>query len=76
MVGLKLRNKFLKSSSEEDRKAYNKQRNMYVKLLIKTKRSYFSNLNAKRIVDNKTFWKTVKSTFFNKSNNFEYMTLV
>ena len=76
MVGLKLRNKFLKSSSEEDRKAYNKQRNMYVKLLIKTKRSYFSNLNAKRIVDNKTFWKTVKSTFSNNSNNFEYMTLV
>ena len=35
MVRLKLRNKFLKSRSEEDRKAYNKERKMYVKLLKK-----------------------------------------
>ena len=60
MVRSKLRNKFLKSGCEEDRKAYNKQRNMCVKLVIETKRSYFSNLNTKRVLDNKKFWKTVK----------------
>ena len=76
MVRSKLRNKFLKSRSEEDRKAYNKQRNMSVKLLKKTKRNYFSNLNTKRVVDNKKFWKTVKSSFSDKSNNFESITLV
>ena len=38
MVRSKLRNKFLKSRSEEDRKAYNKQRNMCVKLINKTKK--------------------------------------
>ena len=75
MVRSKLRNKFLKSRSEEDRKAYNKQRNMSVKLLKKTKRNYFSNLNTKRVVDNKKFWKTVKLSFSDKSNNFDSITL-
>ena len=49
---------------------------MCVKLLKKTTRSYFSNLNTKRAVDNKKFWKTVKSSFSDKSNNFEIITLV
>ena len=57
MVMSKLRNKFLKSRSEEDKKAYNKQRHVCVKLLKKPKRSYFSNLNTKRIVDNKSSGK-------------------
>ena len=76
MVSSKLRNEFVKSRSVEDRKAYKKQRNMCVKLLKKTKRSYFSNLNTKCIVDNKMFRKTVKSSFSDKSNNFESITLV
>ena len=38
MVRSKLRNKFLKSRSEEDRKTNNKQRNMCIKLLKKTKK--------------------------------------
>ena len=76
MVRSKLRHNFLKSRSEEDRKAYNKQRNMYVKLRKKTKRNYFSNLNTKCVVDNKKFWKTVKSSFSYKSNNFESIALV
>ena len=76
MVRSKLRNKFLKNRSEEDRKAYNKQRYMCVKLLKKTRRSYFSNLNTKRVVHNKKFWKTVKSSFSDKSNNFESINLV
>ena len=67
MVRSKLRNKFLKSRSEEDRKVYNKKRIKCVKLLKKTKRSYFSNLNTKRVVDNKKLWKTVKSSFSEKS---------
>ena len=75
-VRSKLRHTFLKSRSEEDRKAYNKRRNMCIKLLKKTKRSYFSNLNTKHVVDNKKFWKTVKSSISDKSNSFENITLV
>ena len=49
---------------------------MCIKLLKKTKRSYFSNLNTKHVVDNKKFWKTVKSSISDKSNSFENITLV
>ena len=48
----------LRKKSESDKKAYNKQRNKCFSLLRKTKRAYYSNLNAKDVVDNKKFWKT------------------
>ena len=76
MVWSKLRKKILKSRSESDKKAYSKQRNKCVSLLRKTKKAYYSNLNVKYIVDNKKFWKTVKSFFSNKSNNFENISLI
>ena len=41
-----------------------------------TKKAYYSNLNVKNIVDNKTFWKTGKSFFSDKSNNFENISLI
>ena len=71
MVRSKLGKKILKSRSKSDKKAYNKQRNKYVSLLKKTKKVYYLKLNVKDIVDNKKFWKTVKSFFSDKSNNFE-----
>ena len=72
----KLRNKFLKSRSLSDKKAYNKRRNACVNLLRKTKKQYYSTLNVKNIVDNKKFWKTVKMYFSDKSNNFEKIFLI
>ena len=57
-------------------KAYNKQRNKCVSLLRKTKKAYYSNLNVKDVVDNKKFWKTIKSFFSDKSNNFENTSLI
>ena len=33
-------------------------------------------MNTKRVVDNKKFWKTVKSSFSDKSSNFESIPLV
>ena len=45
-------------------------------LLRKTKKAYYSNLNVKGIADNKKFWKTVKSFFSDKSNNFENISLI
>ena len=44
-----------------------------VLVLRKTKIAYYLNLNVKNIVDNKKFWKTVKSFFSDKSDNFERM---
>ena len=76
MVRSKLRNKFLKTRSVSDRKAYNRQRNACVKLLRDSKKEYFSNLNTKNVTDNRKFWKSVKTCFSDKSNSFENITLV
>ena len=54
----KSRNRYLKSKSETDKQRYNKQRNYCVKLL---------RLNISKIIDNKTFWKTISPLFSNKS---------
>ena len=53
-----LRNKFLNTKSDIDRKAYNKQRNLCVTLIRKEKKNFFSNINTSDITDNKTFCKT------------------
>ena len=49
MKRLNLRNKYLKSSREEDSQRFGKQTNLCVSLLGNTKRSY-SNLNKERVM--------------------------
>ena len=62
----RLRNKFLNTKSDIDRKAYNKQRNLCASLIRSEKKNFFSNVNTSDITDNKTFWKTVKPFFTDK----------
>ena len=45
---------------------FSKQHNYCVKLLRKTKGDYYANLNQKNVVDNRNFWKTIKSLLSNK----------
>ena len=59
----RLRNKFLNTKNDTDRKAYNKPRNLRVSLIRSEKKSFFININTSDITDNKTFWKTVKHFF-------------
>ena len=61
----RLRNKFLNTKSDIDRKAYNKQRNLCVSLIRSEIKNFFSNINTCDITD-KTFWKTVKPFFTDK----------
>ena len=49
MKRTRLRNKYLKSKSDQDLATYKIQRNKCVALLKKTKKSYFSNLSASDI---------------------------
>ena len=51
----RLRNKFLKTWSNEDKKTYNTQRNYYLKLVRKAKKYYINNLDHKSATDTKTF---------------------
>ena len=52
----RLRNKFLKSKSEADKKKYVKQINHCVSLLKRTKKESYGNLDTKKAADNRTFW--------------------
>ena len=72
----RLRNQFLKNRSVESRMKYNKQRNICVALLEKTKRKYYEALKLSDVNDNKNFWKTVKSLFGNKIKCKSQITLV
>ena len=62
--------------SDSNRVAYNTQRNYCVSIVRKAKKSYYSNLDHKKIVDNKTFWKTIKPFFTDKGVNHDNITLV
>ena len=49
MTRSRLRNRFLKNRSEENRKQFCKKRNKCVSLLGKSKKDYFENLNKKKL---------------------------
>ena len=76
MTRSRLRNKFLRCRSDENKKAYNEQRNRCVKLVRSAKKADYRNLNIKDVNDNKEFWKTVKTLFSKKMNTNENFTLV
>ena len=65
----RLKNKFDKNSSAKNWDSYKKQRNFFLKLSHQNKEKYFNNINAKKVSDNKTFWKSVKPVSSNKGLN-------
>ena len=71
-----MQNKFLPCRSDENKKAYNGQRNRCVKLVRSAKKAHYSNLSIKDVNDNKTFRKIVKLLFSEKVNTNENITLV
>ena len=56
--------------------AYKRQRNFCTILIKKTKRNFYNNLNVNKITDNKSFWKTVKPSFTEKTLKDEKIVLV
>ena len=72
----RLRNKFLNTRSELDRKVYNKQRNYVVNLLRNVKKEFYGNLNTNVLTENRTFWKTVKPFLSEKSKKASKITLI
>ena len=74
--GSRLRNTFLNTKSDIDRKAYNKQRNYVVSLLRIEKKNFYSSLDTKVVTDNRTFWKTVKPLLSEKVTKYSKINLV
>ena len=75
----RLRNKFLKHRTDSNKKNYSTQRNLRKKLLKNTKnttKSYFENLDNKKITDNRSFWKTVPPLFTQNSSKGEKINLI
>ena len=60
----RLKSKFLKTRSTEDKKAYNTQRKYCLMLVRKAKKDYYNNLDHENATDDKTFWKSIKPFFF------------
>ena len=75
MVGTSVM-KEIKSRPFEDKAAYNKDKNYCVSLFRITKTDYYKNLDHKKIVDNKSFWKYIKRHFTDTSSSFNKITRV
>ena len=69
MKRTKPRNKFNRNRNHENWCNFKFQRNYCVNLLRETKKQYYENLSVKNVMDNQTFWKTVKSYFSDKGLN-------
>ena len=65
---LKLTNNFLRTNSQEDtlKNKYNKQQTFCEKLLRTTKTLYFSILDIKKLIDNRSFSKIASPVFSTK----------
>ena len=72
----RLRKKSLKTRSNEDKKAYNTQRNYCLTLVSKAKKDYYNNLEHKNVAVIKTFWKSIKSFLSKKGSAHNKITLV
>ena len=72
----RLRNKFLNTKSDIDRKAYKKQRNYVASLLRNEKKNFSSSLDTKVVTDHRTFWKTVKPLLSEKVTKHSKIDLV
>ena len=56
--------------------AYKKQRSYCVTLLKRSKNDFYNNLNVKKVIGNKHFWKTMNLNFTDKILKDEKMILV
>ena len=63
MVRSKLKNRYNKFPTEENKGIYNKQRNYCTNLAKKVKKDYYNNLDLNIFKDNKTFWKNIRYLF-------------
>ena len=76
MTRTRLLNKLRKFNCPENQLTYKRQRNYCVKLLKRSKKDFYNNLNVKKVTDNKHFWKIIKPNFTDKVLKDEKIVLV
>ena len=67
MTRARLRNKYNKTRSDDDRIAYTKFKNYCTSILAKEKKKCYGNLDVTIFADNKKFWERVKPLFSDKT---------
>ena len=67
MLRARLKNRYNKSPTEENKTIYKKQRNYCSNLLKKVKKKYYNNLDRKIFKENKTFWNSIRAFFFRQT---------
>ena len=72
----RFRIKFLKTRIDYNKREFSKQKNYCVSLVRKSKKLYYSNLNEKKITDNKTIWETVEPFLSDKIVSGEKVILI
>ena len=68
--------KYLKIKSHQNMKIYKKQKNFCNKLYKKERKKFYSEINAHKITDNKTFWKTITPFLSSKAPSLSRITLI
>ena len=76
MTRIRLLNKYRKDNSAGNPFANKRQRNFCVKLLRKSKKDIYNNLNVKWITDNRKFCQTIKPNFTGETVKDERTTVV
>ena len=76
MLRSRLRNKFLRTKTEESKHLYNKQRNLCVTRLRKAKGNYFADPDNRILKENRKFWKTVNPLFSEKAYQKKSITII
>jgi len=71
-----LSTKYYKNSTHKNLSQYKKHKNFCSRLYKKERRKYYSNLDIKKITDNKQFWNTLKPFISDKCNLSSKITLV
>ena len=68
--------KYYRNKSNQDFTRFKKQRNYVSRLYKNVKKQYFNSLDNNLLLDNKKFWKYIKSSFSDKGNQGQRITLV
>ena len=71
MLRARLKNRYNKSPTEENKTIYKKQRNYCSNLLKRGKKKYYNNLDTKIFKENKTFWNSIRPFFSDKQKKYQ-----
>ena len=72
----RLANKKNRTNIDEDKIIFNRHRNYVNKLCKKAKKEFYRELDVKKLIDNKEFWKSFKPHISDKSKGSNKITLV